>query len=61
MRKLLDRQVQWPYARAMRMWRSRSVTLLLALAAAWGLWTTINGVRLGPRAQVRVSTGRPAR
>jgi hypothetical protein len=46
---LLDHQVQWPYALAMGMWRSRLVTGLLALAAAWGLWTTINIVRLGPR------------
>jgi hypothetical protein len=33
----------------MGMRRSRLVTVLLALAAAWGLWTTINIVRLGPR------------
>ena len=33
----------------MGMWRSRFVTVLLTLAAAWGLWTTINIVRLGPR------------
>ena len=33
----------------MGIWRSRVVTVLLALAAAWGLWTTINIVRLGPR------------
>lgn len=36
-------------SRLVALWKSRAINAVLIACIAWGLWTTVNIVRLGPR------------